>query len=52
MYFDFWVSNVKKLLQPFHVNKPPLLNLFGFYSLFLLFKTGTDQTGAEELVRG
>ena len=34
MYFDFWVGNVKKKLQPFHVNKPPLLHLFGFFFLF------------------
>ena len=52
MYFDFWVSNVNNLLQPFHVDEPPLLNLFVFFLSFFLFKSETDRAGAEELARG
>ena len=55
MYFDFGVSYVQKMLQPFHVHSTPLLNLVGFLSFFLSFfciKSGSEGTGAEKMARG
>ena len=54
MYFDFGVSYVQKMLQPFHVHSTPLLNLVDSLSFFSFFciKSGSEGTGAEEMARG